>query len=314
MSRSVVALVVALAASPLAAQAQAPAAPDPAAAQAPAPEAAAPEAAAPEATAPGAAAPGAAAPATTVPVSISIPPAMASGAKVWIGKYDEYEQYIKTASIDREKDIPVGVTHPKHAFFTPGGLAEGVAVKNLGTGVRGGFWESYKSEIAAYEMDRLLGMDMVPPTVERRVHGDLVSVQLWVNGCKLLKDLDQRKVPHPLDWAKQVCRQRVFDNLIANIDRNAGNLLVDDQWNLILIDHSRAFASDRMPFEKEMTRIDKEFFAKMKALDEPTLMKRIRPLVLSDSQVRAILKRRDKLVADFERLAQQRGEVAVFPF
>jgi hypothetical protein len=111
-----------------------------------------------------------------------------------------------------------------------------------------------------------------------------------------------------------VCRQRVFDNLIANIDRNAGNLLVDDQWNLILIDHSRAFASDHMPFEKEMTRIDKEFLAKMKALDEPTLMKHIRPLVLSDSQVRGILKRRDKLVADFEKLAQERGEAAVFPF
>jgi hypothetical protein len=296
MSRCAVAFVVTLAASPLAAQEPAPP-PDPAAAQAPAPVA-----------------PDAAAGPAAVPVSISIPAAVASGAKIWIGKYDDYEQYIKTASIEREKDISVGVTHPKHAFFTPGGLVEGVVVKNLGTGVREGFWESYKSEIAAYEMDRLLGLNMVPPTVERRVHGDLVSVQLWVNGCKLLKDVDQTKVPHPLDWAKQVCRQRVFDNLIANIDRNAGNLLVDDQWNLILIDHSRAFASDRMPFEKEMTRIDKEFFAKLKALDEPTLMKHVRPLVLSDGQVRNILKRRDKLVGDFERLAQQRGEAAVFPF
>jgi hypothetical protein len=280
MTRPMLAFLLALAAPPLAAQAPAPAPPDAAAA----------------------------------PAAPNAPAAVATGAKVWIGRYDEYEQYLKTAPIERETDVPVGVTHPKRAFFAPGGLAESVVVKDLPTGIRGGFWESYKSEIAAYEMDRLLGLDMVPPTVERRIHGDLSSIQLWVNGCRPLKNVDQTKVPHPIDWAKQVCRQRVFDNLIANIDRNAGNILVDDQWNLVLIDHSRAFASDKMPFEKEMTRIDKEMFARLKALDEPTLMKHIRPLVLSDSQVRAILKRRDKVVTHFERLAQQRGEAAVFPF
>ena len=135
-------------------------------------------------------------------------------------------------------------------------------------GRREGFWEAYKSEIAAYELDRLLGLDMVPPTVERRVGAELASVQLWVEGCKVIKDVDQSACPKPIEWAKQVCRQRVFDNLIANIDRNAGNILVDGEWDLILIDHSRAFASDRMPFEKEMTRIDRAFLEQMKALDE----------------------------------------------
>jgi hypothetical protein len=43
-------------------------------------------------------------------------------------------------------------------------------------------------------------------------------------------------------------------------------------------------------------------------------MQRIRPLVLNDAQVRGILKRRDKIVADFEKLAQERGEASVFPF
>jgi hypothetical protein len=286
MSRTIAALVLALAAAPVASQAPAPA---------------------PEiASAPGVSAPAASAAAVPAPVPV--------GAKVWLGRYSEYEEYLRTAPIERVTDVPVGVTRPKRAFFTPGGLVPSVVVKHLPMGQRSGFWESYKSEVAAYELDRIMGLDMVPPTLERRVEGNLASIQLWVEGTKWVKDVDQSTCPRPMEWAKQVCRQRVFDNLIANIDRNAGNLLVDGEWNLILIDHSRAFASDKMPFEKEMTRVDREMLARLEALDEAGLMTRIRPWVLSDGQVRAILKRRDRIVAHFERLARERGEAAVFPF
>jgi hypothetical protein len=69
-----------------------------------------------------------------------------------------------------------------------------------------------------------------------------------------------------------------------------------------------------MPFEKQMTRIDREMLAKLKALDEAGLTKTVRPWVLGDAPVRDILKRRDKIVAHFEKLARERGEAAVFPF
>jgi hypothetical protein len=241
-------------------------------------------------------------------------PAQPTGSKVWLGRHAEFEEYLKTASIAKIEDVPIGVTKPKRAFFVKGGLAGSAALKYLPSGVKGGYWEAYKSEIAAYKLDRILGLDMVPPTIERRVGSDLGSLTVWIEGCTHLKDRDQTQVPQPTAWAKQVCRQRTFDNLIANVDRNAGNLLVDDEWNLVLIDHSRAFASNTMPFMKQMTRIDREFFERLKALDEATLMAELKPWVLSGGSVRDILKRRDKIVAQFEKFAQEKGEAAVFPF
>jgi hypothetical protein len=237
-----------------------------------------------------------------------------TAGKVWVGRNAQFEEFLRTAPIDRVETVPTGVTHPQRAFFAAGSLARSATVKHLPPGRRSGYFESYKSEIAAYELDRLLGLDMVPVTVERRVGADLVAVQLWVEDTRLLKQVDQASCPRKDEWAKQVRRQRVFDCLVANIDRNSGNLLVDPEWNLVLIDHSRAFATDKMPFEKEMTRVDRALFDRLKALDEATLMQRVRPWLSSDGHTRGILKRRDKIVKHFEGLARQKGDSAVFEF
>jgi hypothetical protein len=267
-----------------------------------------------EPAAPAAAAspPQAAPPEAVAPASAS--PEQPSGSKIWLGRNAEFEEYLKTAAIDNIGDIPIGVTKPKRAFFAKGGLAGSAALKYLPSGIKSGYWEAYKSEVAAYKLDRILGLDMVPPTIERRVGSNLASLQLWVESCKHLQDTDQSKVSSAPRWVKQVLRQRAFDNLIANVDRNAGNLLVDAEWNLVLIDHSRAFASNTMPFLKQMTRIDREFYEKLKALDEETLMRELKPWVLTGGVVRDILKRRDKIVAQFDRFAREKGEATVFPF
>ena len=47
--------------------------------------------------------------------------------------------------------------------------------------------------------------------------------------------------PTPRAWNRQMWVVRLFDQLIYNTDRNLGNLLIDKDWRLWMIDHTRAF-------------------------------------------------------------------------
>lgn len=236
-------------------------------------------------------------------------PIQVEGRKVWLGRESEFEEFLKQAKVIKVDDVPVGITKPKRAYVAPGGPAGSFVFKELMPSRKSGFFESYKSEIAAYELDKVLGMGMVPPTVERKYDGVTGSAQLWVDHCTLLRERDTTKAPDMGAWNKQVYRQRVWDNLTANIDRNQGNLLMDDGWNLILIDHSRAFtAAMTMPFP--MNKIDKEFYEKLKALDEATIKERVGKWLFDGPK--PILKRRDKIVAHFDKMIAQYGEAAVF--
>jgi hypothetical protein len=242
------------------------------------------------------------------PTATSAP--QTTSSKIWIGRYAEFEEFISSAKIERLKDVGTGVTHPRHAYFAAGGPAGGAIVKNLPPGRKDGYWESYKSEIAAYRLDRLLEMDMVPPTVEREVEGVKMSAQLWADNTRTFKENNGRPSPDVEKWNFQVHRQRVFDDLVGNIDENAGNILIDPVWNLILVDHSRCFTSGAsMPFP--LTIIDRPFFERIKALDQATVKRAIGDL-LPPGGLEALMKRRDDIVKTFNKLAAQKGEAQVF--
>jgi len=219
--------------------------------------------------------------------------------------------YLRTARIAKMEDVPIGITHPKRGFFDPGGPISSFAWKPLPPGIQRGYWESYKSEIAAYEMDKLLGLHMVPPTVERRIDEELGAAEQWVEHVTGWDMARPASGPEP-EWSRKISRMKLFDQLIANIDRNEGNLLYDDDWHLILIDHSRAFTDRRdIKDEQQPHHIDQRLWDKIDALTLDELRGALGPW-LREKEIAAILARRDRMREAIKTLVAERGEANVF--
>ena len=109
-----------------------------------------------------------------------------------------------------------------------------------------------------------------------------------------------------LDLARRECFAVGRDDF----DRNAGNLLVDDDWNLYLIDHSRAFIWDK-DMAVKMQSVDREFWDKIQALDEAQLTAALGKWVDKDG-IRAMLTRRERMRKEIDKMVTANGEAAVF--
>jgi len=243
------------------------------------------------------------------------PPASAEpiSSKSWVGKAAEYEDYLRTAEIVSMQDIGSGVTHPKRARLAPGGPFESFAFKSIKPGTYEGYQESYKAEIAAYEIDKLLELNMVPPTVERTIKSETGAAIMWVKPTRSFKDMGGPPDPPPQYFEffnRQMTRAKMFDDLIGNLDPNLGNWLVDPAWNLVLIDHSRALTIRTMMPHK-LTRVDAALWDRMKALTEKSLTPALRKW-LGRGEIGAIIDRRNKMEKEIDKLVKASGEDAVF--
>lgn len=239
--------------------------------------------------------------------------AEAASSKTWLDRRQALEDYLKIAEVIKMEEIGLGVTKPRRAYLAPGGLVDRMAWKTIRPGIHEGFWESYRSEIVAYELDKLLGLDMIPPTVERRVKGEVGAAIMWISPAKSFKDLGGPPSAPPdklAAWNRQLIQAKMFDNLICNIDPNLGNWLVDPAWNLILIDHTRSFTTKK-DMVHVLTRIDRGLWDRMKALTVESLTSALENWI-GNREIRAIIERRDRMQGVIDKLVAAKGEAAVF--
>jgi hypothetical protein len=173
------------------------------------------------------------------------------------------------------------------------------------------FRDSYKYNIAAFELAKLLGIgDMMPVTVERKWNGKQGSLAWWLaakmdEAQRLAKNI---RPPDPEAWNQQIYKMRVFSQLVYDTDRNLGNVLISEDWHLWMIDFSRAFRLyTTLENSKNLVRCDRQLLRKLRQLDAGKLEQKTKNL-LSRPEIKGVMERRDRIVAFFEDLIAKKGE------
>ncbi|MBI3472992.1 MAG: hypothetical protein HY013_16670, partial [Candidatus Solibacter usitatus] len=105
--------------------------------------------------------------------------------------HEEMESFLKSAKVLETKELSIGVTNSKRAVLQSedGKLKHDAHIQTVNIskaefeGTRGkeiNFRDKYQFNIAAYELDKILQLNMTPPSVERKVAGQSAAVTWWV--------------------------------------------------------------------------------------------------------------------------------------
>ena len=156
-------------------------------------------------------------------------------------------------------------------------------------------------EVAAYRIDRLLGLDMVPVTVVREFNGRLGSLQFAPSNVITETERSSRGVGSGA-WCPlrdQFQAMYIFDSLIYNEGRTPERIRYStDNFQLILVGHDNALSTgrDRPRHLAEMPlTIGATWKENLGSLDEDALAEALED-VMDRRRIRALLQRRDALV------------------
>jgi hypothetical protein len=251
---------------------------------------------------------------------------LASSAAAQAGWSDkEKERFLLDAEVVNVRDAPDGVTGSLQAKLERAGATHLANIQKIdqeksllrvGHTSEIDFRDSYKNNVAAYRLDRLLGLGMVPVTVVREHDGKPASFTWWVDDLLMTeKERIRKKMPAPdvEVWNRQVFVVRLFDQLIFNFDRNLGNLLVDTEWRIWMIDHTRAFKifPDLRSPKELADSCEQDLLAALRALEKPVLEAEMKDL-LNEGQIDGLLGRRDTIVRFYDDRLKKKGPARVY--
>jgi hypothetical protein len=258
---------------------------------------------------------------------------LALGAFVWarpaaqetvdVFQGDTLERFLAESEVVRMRELGEGITRPWRVTLAREGVRHDAVFKTVDMPLEPGgrrmadgtllpfFRDTYQTEVAAYVIDRLIGLGMVPATVERSIQGKRGSLMWWLDAIDESERKAQNLIPPDLEaWTEDLLKEHLFDNLIYNFDRNEGNVLITSDFQIRLIDHSRSMLPlDELPSPEKLTRFSRSLLEGLERLEFDDLKTRIGHYLV-DGEIRSLLARRDAILELARERVAQVGETA----
>lgn len=233
-------------------------------------------------------------------------------------------EFLRTAKVIRSRGLSTGVTSPYRLTLQGGGVTHDAAFQSIDErraqadfgpkGVEFNFADSHHFNLAAFVIAGMLGLDgMMPVTVHRDWNGREGTVTWWIDDAfdERTRLKEKRQAPNPILWNHQMHKMRVFAALVGDTDRNLGNVLITNDWKLWMIDFTRAFRLwAELKYPADLRQVDRTLLVRLRALDAD-MVRKATAHCISPFEAAAVMKRRDALVAHFDRLVKEKGAGAV---
>ena len=236
---------------------------------------------------------------------------------------DQIKQFLLTAKVVNSQRSKEGITNTLRLSLSDGTVTHDASFQKVderkanmqfGSGSEMNFVDSYKYNLAAYVLAELIGIDdMLPVYVERKWGGDTGSLSWWlpVKMDEVERHRQHLTPPDPDAWNNQMYKVRVLDQLVYDSDANLTNVLIGEDWKIWRIDFTRAFRlSKDLRDPGDLVRCDRQLFEKLKALNGNDLAEKTKHY-LTKEEVKGVMARRDKIVAQFQKLIAEKGESEV---
>jgi hypothetical protein len=229
--------------------------------------------------------------------------------------FTDLEKFLREAKVlSVTKEVSPGRSRPWIVILSEGGVQRQALFKYFDYRRPQPQPHSYKYELAAYALDRLLDAQLVPPVVERKIEGRKGSLQIFLENCVSEQDRRRKRLepPDPKAFANAVEGARVFESLADDECLNYSDLLVHtDDWRVCRVDFSEAFApSPELRPDCRITVCPRRLYEGLQKLDDATLVAAMKAY-LNEAEIRALLARKSLILDKIKALIAEKGEASV---